>query len=146
MLGAGVGHPFLKFVAELGVVAAHTMLVLMLTLIAQGWTILRSEVQYRNLLLAMVASLGGFSFLLLWWGAFPASAATEAADGFGAFVWRDPTSFTYLYDTSPGVVLLCAPLLLQPSLTPHLIFIKLDLFSPCSLSSCGILLSLARRG
>ena len=128
-MAAGVGHPFLKFVAELGVVAAHTMLVLMLTLIAQGWTILRSEVQYRNLLLAMLASLGGFSFLLLWWGAFPASAATEAADGFGAFVWRDPTSFTYLYDTSPGVVLLCAPLLL-----PDPIFMKLGLFSPGSLS------------
>jgi hypothetical protein len=104
------GHPLFKFCGELATVFSRIVFVLMLVLIAQGWTILRGEVQYRRVIVGLVAAMMAGSFLLLLWGAFPASAST--VDDNGALSWflRDPASLTYLYTTLPGLGLLCIDL------------------------------------
>ena len=104
------GHPLFKFCGELATAFSKIVMVLMLVLIAQGWTILRGEVQHRRVILGLMASMMGGTFLLLVWGAFPASASSEAEDGASSWVLRDPTSFTYLYTTLPGLGLLCVDL------------------------------------
>ncbi len=104
------GHPLFKFFGELTTVFSRIVFVLMLVLIAQGWTILRGEVQYRRMIVGLVATMMAGSFLLLLWGAFPASASTETDNGALSWFLRDPASLTYLYTTVPGLGLLCIDL------------------------------------
>jgi len=104
--GDSSGHPLLKFCGEVATVFSKIVLVLMLVLIAQGWTILRGEVQYRRVIVGLVLTMMGSSFFLLLWGALPASATTVTDNGAGSWFLRDPTSFTYLYTTTPGFFLL----------------------------------------
>jgi len=104
------GHPLFKFFGELATVFSRIVFVLMLVLIAQGWTILRGEVQYRRVIVGLIASMTAGSFLLLLWDVFTASASTEADNGALSWFLRDPASLTYLYTTLPGFGLLCIDL------------------------------------
>lgn len=81
------------------------IMLLLLLLLAQGWTILRGEVQFRRVIVAIIAAMFGVSSVMLVWGAFPASASTESEGNAGSALERDPTSLAFIYATKPGFVL-----------------------------------------
>jgi hypothetical protein len=102
----GVGMPLLRFCAGCALAASKLVFVLVLLLLGQGWTILRADVQQRGAILGLMALLTLSTFCLLIWGSWPATARQEEADGFAAWLKRDPASSRYLYDEPPGKLLL----------------------------------------
>ena len=77
-----------------------------LLLLAQGWTIIRGEMQERQRIATLMATLMGATFFLLLWGLAPATNRQEEARGLAAWFWRDPASSDYLYAETPGHLLM----------------------------------------
>lgn len=102
----GNGLPWLRFCAGCAQAASKLVLVLVLLLLGQGWTILRAQVQQLELLLALIAALSFVTFSLLVWGSWPATPRQEEAGGVAAWLKRDPASSRYIYDEPPGQLLL----------------------------------------
>eukprot|EP01043_Picozoa_sp_COSAG02_P009847 COSAG02_NODE_339_length_24201_cov_45.538462_8_plen_511_part_00 len=102
----GGGFPMLRFTAGCVQAASKLVFVMVLLLLAQGWTIVRAEVQHRALLVGLMQALVLSTFALLCWGSWPATAKQEVADGMAAWLKRDPASSRYLYDETPGKMLL----------------------------------------
>ena len=71
---------------------AKLVLLAVLLLLAQGWTILRGEVQRRALLVGVLGGWFWFELLLLVWANVPVSSQTEEDGGFVASLGRDPAS------------------------------------------------------
>lgn len=102
----GVGTPVLRFFAELAQACSKLVFSALLILIGQGWTIIRAEVQHRSLIAWTMGAVFMSSFLLLLWGEYPASPQAEADAGFAAWLGRDAASTRYIYEETPGKLLL----------------------------------------
>jgi hypothetical protein len=102
----GVGVPFLWFGGLCLLLVAKLVLLAVLLLLAQGWTILRGEVQRRALLVGVLGGWFWFELLLLVWANVPVSSQTEEDGGFVASLGRDPASVDSLYDLTAGKILL----------------------------------------
>ncbi len=102
----GEGLPMLRFFAGCVQAASKLVFATVLLLLAQGWTIVRAEVQHRALLMGLMQALMLSTLALLCWGSWPATPRQEEAAGLAAWVKRDPASSRYLYDETPGKMLL----------------------------------------
>jgi hypothetical protein len=102
----GEGDTALRFFAGCAQSASKLVFAIVLLLMAQGWTIVRAEVQHRTLLMGLAQALVLSTFALLCWGSWPATTMQEEADGLAAWLKRDPASSRYLYDETPGEMLL----------------------------------------
>ena len=67
----GEGFPLIAFFAENAQAFSKLVMVLLLVLLAQGWTIVRAEVQDRRLIVGLMLSLLLGTFVLLLWGEYP---------------------------------------------------------------------------
>jgi hypothetical protein len=101
----GEGSPFFKFFGEVFQALSKVVFILMLVLISQGWTILRSEVQARQFIVGLGAIFFVTSMLLVCWSAYPASSS-QHEEGFIGFFERDPASTGSIYTTLWGWLLL----------------------------------------
>lgn len=88
-VGNGFGVPVLNSMREVFGIAAKLTFVLMLILIAQGWTISTDAIENRGFIVAVMSVfVGSYLALALW-------------DVTG----RDPASTLYLYESVPGVLI-----------------------------------------
>jgi hypothetical protein len=102
----GVGHPLLRFCAECWQATSKLLMALLLLLIAQGWSIIRADVQHRAALFGGLGLLWVATLLVLVWGEFPASSQEEEDHGVMARLGRDAASTKYIYEERPGTLLL----------------------------------------
>jgi hypothetical protein len=98
----GVGWPLAKFFAEVLQALSQLVMLLLLVLLAQGWTIVRQEVQQKELLKVMICVLGLSTFLILLWGEYPADTEDEREGGLHTWMGRDAASTRYIYEETPG--------------------------------------------
>jgi len=87
----GVGSPGLKGFGDVLDMGSQLVFMMLLILLAQGWTITRFEIPHKRILLALIAV-----FLALY---------------FSMFIWvnvgQDPASTVYSYGTVPGILIVC---------------------------------------
>lgn len=102
----GAGLPLIKFFGENFQALSKLVMVLLLVLIAQGWTIVRAEIQDRQLIVGMMGALLFGTFFILLWGEYPATSQQEEDDGFLSWLGRDAASTKYIYEEKPGKLLL----------------------------------------
>lgn len=102
----GRGTPVLRFFAELAQALSKVLFSALLILVAQGWTIIRAEVKHRPLLAWTFGALLASTFLIVLWGEYPVSSQAAADAGFLAWLGRDAASTRYLYEETPGKLLL----------------------------------------
>lgn len=102
----GIGHPLCRFFAEVAQAASKLIMALLLILVAQGWTIIRSEVENRDAIFYGLGSLGFLTLVVLVWGEYPASSQSEEDSSFLRWFERDAASTKYIYEESPGTILL----------------------------------------
>jgi len=87
----GIGAPGLLGLGDILDMASQLSFMFLLILLATGWSITRNEIRYKGILLAILGV-----FLLLY---------------VSMFIWQnvglDPASTTYVYETVPGIIILC---------------------------------------
>jgi len=87
----GIGAPGLLGLGEILDMASQLSFMLLLILLSTGWAITRNEIRYKGILLAILGLL-----LVLY---------------VSMFIWQnvglDPASTTYVYESIPGVIILC---------------------------------------
>ena len=88
----GEGLPLIKFFAECAQAFSKLVLVLLLVLVAQGWTVVRAEVQYRRVTVGMMLGLTFATLVLLIWGEYPLSSQTAESSTALKWLGRDPAS------------------------------------------------------
>jgi hypothetical protein len=101
----GDGEPLLKFFAELVQAASQLIMLLMLVLLAQGWTVVRMEMQSRPMLIAGMAVLGTCTFFVLLWGEYPTASQDQRDQSTAEWLGRDAASTKYIYRETPGIFL-----------------------------------------
>jgi len=87
----GVGAPGLLGLGEILDMASQLTFLMLLVLLSTGWAITRNEIRYKGLLLVIL----GVCLILY----------------VSMFIWQnvglDAASITYVYETAPGIIILC---------------------------------------
>ena len=88
----GSGVPLLRFAGRCLQFLARLVLLGVLLLLAEGWCIVRAEVQRKRLIITLLGALFWGQLFLLIWGGWEASSQQEEDNGLMASFRRDPAS------------------------------------------------------